>query len=503
MSVLGIDIGTSGCKASVVDADGRIVGQDYKEYSLVSPGAGLQEIEPELVWRSTKEVIARAVRRADDHRGEGVRAISVSSFGETVVPLARDGSVLRNAFLYIDGRGSEEAEFLRRRIGGARIQAITGVPIHSMYSLSKILWLKRNEPDIYERTWKFLLFSDYTLFRLGARPCTDYSLAARTQAFDVVAKSWSAEMLDGAGVDADKFGEPVQAGTVIGKLKKELAGELGIPADALLVAGGHDQPCAALGAGVIGPGVAVDGLGSTECITPAFDHPVINDATARSGFACVPHVVAGLYVTYAFTFTCGSVLKWYRDRLSGDRRGEAEARGIDVFDLLVEEAAARESPLLLLPHFAGAATPYMDAGSVGAIVGLTIDTTGRDIARAILEGVTYEIMVNMERLEAAGIAVDELRAVGGLSKSAAFLQLKADMMGRSIIALDVGEAGTLGVAILAGVASGMFPSLGGAVSSLVRKKRQFEPDLGAHARYLERFEAYKRMYPAVKSILRP
>lgn len=504
MSVLGIDVGSSGCKASVVDAAGRILGQASAEYPLVSPGPGLQEMDPELVWRSTKEVVALAVSRAraggGAARADPVRAISVSSFGESVVPLAKNGSVVRNALMYIDRRGAEEAELLGKNIGEERIHAITGAPVHSMYSLSKILWLKRNEGDTYRKAWKFLLLADYTLYRLGARPCTDYSLAARTQAFDVVAKRWSPEMLDGAGVDGDKLGEPVQAGSVIGELRADLAEELGIAAGVLLVAGGHDQPCAALGAGVIGPGAAVDGLGSTECITPAFDRPVINASMARSGFACVPHVVAGLYVTYAFTFTCGSLLRWFRDGFSGHREREAEERGIDLFDLIVEEAAAKDTTLLLLPHFAGAATPYMDARATGAMVGLGLETTGRDIARAILEGVTYEMMVNVERLVEAGIAVDELKAVGGLSKSAAYLQLKADMMGRRITTLDVAEAGTIGVAILAGVASGIYPGIREAVAALVRTKRDFEPDMARHERFMERFGAYKRMYSAVRQI---
>lgn len=505
MSVLGIDIGTSGCKASVVDGEGRIAGQAYKEYALVSPGPGMREIDPELVWSCAKEVIARAARAAagaSAGAADPVRAISVSSFGESVVALSRDGSALRNSLIYLDRRGAEEARSLAEALGADRIHAITGAPVHSMYSISKILWLKAHERATYDHAWKFLLLADYTLFRLGARPHTDYSLAARTQAFDVTLKRWSPEILGFADLDEDRLGEAVQAGTVVGELGRALAEELGLRAGALLVAGGHDQPCAALGAGVTGPGVAVDGLGSTECITPAFDRPVINGATARAGFACVPHVVRGLYVTYAFTFTCGSVLKWFRDRLGSGRQAEADRRGVDIFDVLVEDAAGEPSPLLLLPHFAGAATPYMDSQAVGAIVGLGIETTERDIVRAILEGVTYEMMVNVERLEEAGIAVDELRAVGGLSRSAAYLQLKADMMGRPIAALDAVEAGTLGVAILAGTASGMFASPEDAAKRLVRKRRVFEPDPAMHARYMERFDAYKRMYPAVKEILR-
>jgi xylulokinase len=503
MSVLGIDIGTSGCKASVVDAEGRVSGRAYREYALHSPGPGMQEIDPELVWRSVKEVIARAA--AASGAGAGVRALSVSSFGEAIVPVARDGGALRNAILYIDRRGAEEARSLAEGLGEERVLAITGAPPHAMYSVSKLLWLRRHERAAFDGAWKFLLLADFALLRLGARPHTDYSLAARTQAFDVSRKAWSPEILDFAGIGEGRLGEAVQAGAVVGELGRALAGELGLAAGTLLVAGGHDQCCAALGSGVAGPGVAVDGLGSTECVTPAFDRPVINAATAAAGFACVPHVLEGLYVTYAFTFTCGSVLKWFRDALAGDRRAEAERRGADVFDLLIEEAVGAPggdpSPLLLLPHFAGAATPYMDSGAKGAIVGLGIETTGRDIVRAILEGVTFEMMVNLERLEEAGIAVDELRAAGGLAKSEAFLQLKSDMMGRPISALDAGEAGTMGVAMLAGAACGLFPSARAASSSLARVRRVFEPDMAARERYLERFELYKRMYPAVKGIL--
>jgi Sugar (pentulose and hexulose) kinases len=500
MSVLGLDIGTSGCKASVIDAEGHVAAQAYREYALSSPGPGMEEIDPELVWQSSKEVISRAAAAA---RAAGpVEAISVSSFGEAIVPVDSSARPLRNAILYIDRRGAEEASALGEALGEEHVQSITGARVHSMYSIAKLLWMKGHEAGTFSAADKFLLLADYALARLGARPHTDYSLAARTQAFDVSRKAWSPEILGYAGLDPEKLGEPVQAGAVVGELGRGLASELGLKTGALLVAGGHDQCCAALGAGVVGPGAAVDGLGSTECVTPAFDRPIIDDRMGSAGFACVPHVMAGLYVTYAFTFTCGSLLKWFRDEIAPDLKALAEREGRDAFELLVAEASEREAPLLLLPHFAGAATPYMDALARGALVGLSLDTTRGDILRAILEGVTYEMMVNVERLEEAGIAVSELRAVGGLAKSDRFLQLKADMMGRPLAALDGAEAGTLGVAMLAGVAAGLYPDLATAARSLPRTRRVFEPDMAAHGRYAERFEAYKRLYPAMREIAR-
>jgi len=499
MCLLGIDIGTSGCKASIIDTEGNVKGQAYREYALVTPYPGWEELDPELVWSSVKEVITRALA---GFKGDKIIAASVSSFGEAAIPIDRNGNALYNGIIYIDTRGEEEASYLKEKLGYEFILGITGVSAHPMYTINKIMWLKKHMPEVYQNTWKFLLFADFILFRLGARPHTDYSLAARTMAFDVINKKWSDAILSCAGVDEDKFGEPVQAGTVVGRISKNIAEELGLPMELLLVAGGHDQPCAALGAGVIKNNTAVDGMGTTECITPAFDRPVISDIMAGSSFACVPHVIKDMYVTYAFTFTSGSMLKWFRDNFGHTYREEAARSGINIYDLLIDKAGNEPSGVFVLPHFAGAATPYMDTSAKGAIVGLNINTTSEDIIKGILEGITFEMMVNLEKLSEAGVEVKEIRAVGGLAKSRTFLQLKADMMGRKVTTLKVSEAGTLGVAILAGTASGVYSSAEDAVERLVKKEEEFLPDNRLHEIYMEKFETYKRIYPAVKSIFK-
>ena len=503
VSFLGLDIGTSGCKASIIDVSGNCLAQAYREYPLISLQPGWQEIDPERVWQSVRQVIAKALAGCP---ADPIRAVSVSSFGEAVIAIDRDGNPLCNSMIYIDCRGRQEADDLEYRLGSGKVLGITGTTILPLYSICKIMWLKKNLPELYRKTWKFLLFADFILFKLGAGAFTDYSLATRTMAFDIIKKQWSTEILDCAGIDKEKFGEPVQSGTVIGQVSRAAAADLGLPANALLVAGGHDQPCAALGAGVIRSGLAVDGLGTTECITPAFDHPILSDAMAQNYFACVPHVVPDMYVTYAFTFTSGSVLKWYRDNWGRYYQDEAARLGVNVYDLMIDRAinipaAAEAAPVFVLPHFAGAATPYMDTAAQGAIIGLNINTRPEAIIRGILEGMTFEIMVNVERLALAGVTVDELVAVGGLARSDAFLQLKADMMGKKVTTLHVSEAGTLGVAILAGTACGVYKDLDDAVEKLVRKKIVFYPDDRLHDQYLEKFETYKRMYPAVNSIL--
>ncbi len=497
MNVMGLDVGTTGCKASVLNEDGGVAASAYREYALVSPQPGWHELDSAHVLECVKEIVRECMGR---FKGGRIVALSVSSLGEAVTPVDRNGNVLGNSMIYIDSRGAEEAKRLEEKLGYDRILGITGVAAHPMYSLPKIMWLKRHMPEAYRNAWKYLLYADFILFKLGARPHTDYSLAARTMGFDVVGKKWSEELMDCAELDLNKFGEPVQAGAIVGEIPARLADELGLPRGVLLVAGGHDQPCAALGAGAIRSNIASDGMGTTECITPAFDRPVISRAMAACGFACVPHVIRDMYVTCAFSFTSGSMLKWFRDAFAYEEKAESRKTGKDAYEILIEKAANANTNVLVLPHFAGAATPYMDPNARGVVLGLGINTTKEEIFKAILEGITFEMMVNLECLEKAGVAVNELRVSGGLAKSDYMLQLKADMMGKKIVSLNASEAGTVGVAVLAATAAGVFKSIDEAVSRLVRVKKVYCPDVRRTRAYAEKFETYRRIYPAFKGI---
>ena len=250
MSLLGLDVGTSGCKALVVDEAGNVRGQAYREYAMLSPEPGLAELDPEQVWTAVKAVI----RQVASDAGREVRAISVASFGEAFVALDGGGRVLSNSLLYIDPRGADEAERLSRSMDERAIHALTGTTAHAMYSLPKMMWYRNNRPQLHARAWKYLLFSGFVLFRLGAEPHTDHSLAARTLAFDVVGKTWAEALLGHADIDRGLLGDPVASGMPVGRLRPELATELGLPSGVLLVSGGHDQPCAALGAGAVRAG---------------------------------------------------------------------------------------------------------------------------------------------------------------------------------------------------------------------------------------------------------
>jgi len=498
MGLLGLDIGTTGCKATVFDYEGNVLSSAYREYTLENPRPGWEELNPVKVWQSVKEVIGKAIV---NYRGTAIKAISVSSFGEAAVPIDRKGNVLHNSIIYIDKRGDVELNYIREKLGNEEVMQITGTIIHPMYSLGKLMWLKKYHIDVYQRTWKFLLYSEFILYKLGAEPCINYSLAARTMAFDITKKEWSDKILNCAGIDREKLPEAVPSGRVIGKILPDIVEEMGLPEDVLLVSGGHDQPCAALGAGIIESNCAVDGMGTVECITVALDRPVISDQMAKSNLVSVPHVKKDMYVTFAFNFTGGSLLKWYRNNFGYEEVIEAKNTARNVYDLLINKAAPEPTDLFILPYFAGTGTPYMDTEAKGVIMGLTQETGKDKVIRAILEGITYEMMLNLECLEEAGVKIDELKAVGGGARSEFWLQLKANMMGKKIVSLNVSEAGTLAVAMLAGTASGIYNSLEDAVEKLVKVKREFYPDEKIHGIYQEKYQNYKKIYPAVKGIV--
>jgi len=288
----------------------------------------------------------------------------------------------------------------------------------------------------------------------------------------------------------------------VASITKRAAEMIGFPEGTILVLGGQDQIGAAVGAGILKNGQAVNGMGSVDCITPVFDRPVINSDMGNAGFACVPYVKDDHYVTYAFNFSGGSLLRWYRDKFCQIENDHAKSVGTSVFGLLESSMPKDPTGLLVLPHWQGAATPYMDIHSVGAIVGLKMNTDRYTLYRALLEGIAYEMKMNILSLSEAGVAIDKLTACGGGSKSPGWLQMRADIFNLPIDVLEVEEAGTLGAAGMAGNACGLFDSLEQGVARLVKIKKTYFPNPQRNQAYMDYFEKYKRMYTCIKEINR-
>lgn len=494
MLLAGLDIGTTGCKLSAFQPDGTLAGSVCWEYP-VQRSHSAHEVDASAIWDAVQAVIAEAERQYP-----GIAGIGVASFGETFVLLDDRDAPLLPAMLYTDPRGEEQARRLVTLLGKETVVSITGLNPHSMYSLPKLMWVKENLPETYARARRVCLMEDYIVYMLTGKAQIDYSLATRTMAFDIRSLCWSETVCAAAGIDPNLFSRPVPTGTSAGQLKKELTEKLGLWEGAIAVSVSHDQVAAAIGSGIFDESRTVDGAGTVQCTTPVFRNcdPV---KLAENNYCLVPFLKPGSYVTYAFSYTGGALVKWFVDTLAGDAVREAETRGISVYDLLEGEAGDIPTGILVLPHFAGAATPTMDGGSKGAIVGLTLSHSRKDLYRAVMEGVCYEMRLNQERLGACGVTVSPLHATGGGAKSRVWMQMKADVLNVPVTALATSEAGAAGSAMLVGMALGLYPSLEAAAERMVKVREVFYPGPEAHARYEEVYQRYKKLYGAVRPLM--
>lgn len=495
MAIAGIDIGTTGCKCTVYDREGNFLNEAYREYSVVITEER-HTLDAFLVWENTKAVIREASNGVAK-----IEAIGVTSFGEAAILLDTNGIPVTPSMLYTDPRGSEQCKRLTEHFGFEYLTESTGLNPSPMYSISKLMWLKENEPELFSRCKSICLFEDYIVYMLSGIRQIDYSLASRTMAFDINSLTWNEEILEYAGIDKNYLSKVVTIGNQAGKIRKELAKELGVNNDAIIVSGCHDQIAAAIGTGVYNMGMAVDGTGTVECITPVFDRQIERHKLYEGSYAIVPFL-ENKYVTYAFSFTGGALLKWYRDKLAFMEAESARSLNISPYDFFNQQVdSSKPSGLLVLPHFSGAATPYMDNDSKGAIIGLTTDTKSSDIYQALMEGVTYEMYLNMERLTEAGINIEKIRATGGGAASHLWLQMKADILNKPIISLGAAQSGTLGCIMLAGLACNIFSSMEEAERIFVKEKQTYYPNPQKHEEYQKLYKKYKHLYSAVKSIL--
>lgn len=494
MKIAGLDIGTTGCKLTVFTTEGGFLERGYRDYPIKRSGRE-HEVDARAILESVWELLCQMAEKYPDIGG-----IGVTSFGETFVAADENGMPLYPAMLYTDPRGKEECAKLTEKLGREKLLHITGVDPHEMYSISKMMWLKKNEPAVFEKVRHLFLIEDFIVFHLTGRAQIDYSLATRTQAFDIAALTWSDEILKAAQIDKTLLSEPVLSGTAAGVVAAQAAQKTHLSPDTVIVSISHDQVAAAIGAGVFTSDTAVDGAGTVQCIVPVYDTLPDLDVMSRGKFAVVPYAVPGKYVCYAFSYTGGALLNWCVNTLAKKEKEAARVQGKSVYTEL-EKDYREPTGLLVLPHFAGAATPYMDTASRGAILGLETSTTLETIYQGCMEGVVYEMLVNMEYLKNAGTSFSHLHATGGGAGSALFLQMKADMLNLPVTALETVDAGTVGSAMLTGIAIGCFKDLSDAAGYMVKKKETYYPRSEMHEKYQRIYQRYRQVYGAVRPLV--
>ena len=500
MSIIGLDVGTTGCKAIVFSDQWHVLGGACREYPVRTPCPHWAEQDAERVWQLALEALRQAV---DQTKADPPRAMALSVQGEAIIPVNTMGRPIRPAILGMDTRSTAENEWLGETFGAEALCLRTGMPMHTMNTITKLLWLQQNEPVVWRQAAQFLLYEDYFLRRLTGRTVISHCLASRTQMYDLRTSAWAGDILDRCEIAPKRLSELLPSNeTVVGTLDKTVAHQIGVSNPVLVATGGHDQACAALGSGVIEPGLAMVSTGTAEVVEVALASPVI-DARLREGHISVyRHVVPDLYLAMTLNHGGGLTLRWFRDTLCGDQAAQAAETGQNAYDLILANAPKGPTDLLVLPHFAGAGTRLLDTQSRGAIAGLTFATTQAEIAKAILEGLTFELRGNLELLREAGVKLNELHAVGGGARSEAWLQLKADICHMRLRVPRVTEAACLGAAILPAVAAGDYPDVRSAVNDAVNIDHHLAPKPESSERYNRQYESYKRLYPALQGIFR-
>jgi xylulokinase len=497
MSLIGLDVGTTGCKAIVFNPEGKILGYGFQEYDIISDNTGKAEHDPNLVWEITKKVLKSAIHES---KASDIKALSLSVHGDAIVPIDKDFNPLFGIILGMDYRSQPQARMSAEEMGDRELFNLTGMRPHPINSLVKALWLRETQPAIFKKAWKIVTVADFILGKLGAGAVIDATMASRTMATDVTTGKWSKKVLEAFQFDEGLFSEIVPSGTVVGEMRNDLAKELGLPSNVKLVTGGHDQVCAALGAGIISQGTAIVSTGTAEVLSTAFNAVALTDNMYNSYYPCYRYTKDGMFFTFALNHVGGLLFRWYRDTFCNEEIQHAASLNEDAYAKILEQAPEDPTKLFVLPHFNGSGTPWCDMDSKGAIVGLTMSTNKFDIAKAILESQTYELKINKEILAKSGVPISELRAVGGGAKSPVWLQLKADILNCPVHTLKIREAACLGAAILAGSATGVYASIDEGVKATVKTDKTYLPQEKNTKAYQDRFEIYKEIYPALKPI---
>ncbi len=495
MAYIGLDVGTTGSKATVIARDGSALASAYREYNLRFPAPGHVELRPTDVWETVKAVLSEVVRRCD----APIEALAVASFGEAVVHIGSDGAPVCDSIFFTDIRGSDELADLRAAIDEEELMLLSGMPINFMFTLPKLLWMQKHAKDTLDKTVKILPYSGYIAYMLSGESTADGSLASRTLLFDRFKGDWNQKALEAFNIPASWLPRYVPAGQPIGAMLDSVARELGIRGNPVVVSGVHDQIAAALGAGALHPGQAAAGIGSSECISCVLPDEMDLAGMFRYNICAEPHAVPGRYLALVFNNTSGAALKWFRDEFACELRERCRINGTSAYEELDKSISEAPSPVLFLPHLGGSGTPHMDAMAKGMLTGITLGTTGADLYRAILEGNCYEMRQNLELLQRFGMRFDALMAGGGGSSPVA-LQMRADILGLPITRTRETQTGTVGMAMLCGLATGQFASFEEASAALVRRGETYEPGARFKAQYDERFEQYKRMYDAGRTI---
>jgi xylulokinase len=492
--VLGIDIGTGGTKALIVDLarGGAVLGIGASSYPLQTPQPRWIEQAPEDWWQATVLAIRQALAQSG-LRGSDILGVGLTGQMQGSVLLDSSDQVLRPALLWCDQRTDVIVEQITQTIGEARLVELTSNPVLTGSTATKVIWLRENEPDLYARMRWLLLPKDYIRLRLTGEHATDYSDASATALFNVSQRTWSDEMLAALAVPKEWLPSVHDSSVLTGRIRAEAAELTGLAAGTPVMAGSGDDAAAAVGCGAVELGIVASSIGTSAVLLATSDRAAI-DPLLRVDTWC--HAAPGKWQNVGSTRAAGASLRWLKNTLGEAESSVAEHTGADAYDILCQEAA-RVPPgsegLVFLPHLLGMRTPFQDARASGAFLGITLRHTKAHFVRAVLEGVAFGILDGLEVYKEMRVPLVQIRSLGGGARSPVWRQIQADILGLEHVTVNVTECAAFGAALMAGVGAGRFANLAEACRANVRVEASCSPQPQHASAYAENYRLYRAM----------
>jgi xylulokinase len=498
MYLMGIDVGTTGVKTILISADGKLVAEANNGYKVSSPETNWFEQDPEDWWNATVLSIKQMFRDSGAD-GAQVSGIGLSGMYHGSVLLGKDNSVLRPCILWNDQRTGKQSEYIIEKVGRERLMEIAATPGAPYFTACKLLWVRDNEPEIYEKVYKLMLPKDYVRFRLTGELATDVTDASGTLFLNIKDRNWSKEMADLLDVDFSILPEVYESQDISGEVSKTAAGATGLKAGTPVAGGAGDQGSAALGIGVVEEGIVSYSIGTSGVIYAASEK-LRKDPGGRTNTFC--HSVPGQWCLLSCINAAAGSYQWFHDNLADWERHESAKKDKTVYEILEEKAAsvpAGSDKLFFLPYLAGERHPHTDPNARGVFLGIHMGHKKEHMIRAVLEGVAYSFRDCLDVIKELGTDIREIRATGGGAQSKLWLNIMVNVNGEPIVTMEADQGGAaFGAAILGSIGAGFFGSLKEACTSLVKTRAPLGPDTREKNLYSRYFEFFRSLYPLLK-----
>ncbi|RHR30796.1 xylulokinase [Clostridium sp. AF19-22AC] len=484
MLYIGVDLGTSAVKLLLMDENGKIQNIVSKEYPLYFPHPGWSQQDPQDWYAQTVEGIRELTADCDKSQVAGI------SFGgqmHGLVVLDENDDVIRPAILWNDGRTGKETDYLNNVIGKDKLSKYTANIAFAGFTAPKILWMKENEPDNFAKISKIMLPKDYLAYKLSGVFCTDYSDASGMLLMDVEHKCWSKEMMEICGVTEAQLPKLYESYDIVGSIKADLAEEFGFTGDVKVAAGAGDNAAAAVGTGTVGDGMCNISLGTSGTIFISSKSFGVDENNALHSFAHAD----GYYHLMGCMLSAASCNKWWMDEILKTKEYASEQEGI---------VKLGENQVFYLPYLMGERSPHNDPKARATFIGMTMDTTREDMTQAVLEGVAFGLRDSLEVARSLGIKIERTKICGGGAKSPLWKKIIANVMNLKVDVIESEEGPGYGGAILAAVGCGEYASVEEAAGKLVKVIETVEPDPELVAKYEERYQKFRKIYPTVKGL---